>query len=73
MVMLRLTDNLILLYRTNTFKNISQNQKIGQNIQVLFPLVVVLMVIYCAALPYWSNKTWFLLCCCIVFYLLVVV
>ena len=52
MVMLRLTDNLILLYRTNTFKNISQNQKIGQNIQVLFPLVVVLMVIYCAALPY---------------------
>ena len=31
MVMLWVTDNLILLYRTNTFKNISQNQKIGQN------------------------------------------
>jgi len=42
---LRLTDNLILLYRTNTFKNISQNQKIGQLKNyyslVLFPLVVV--------------------------------
>ena len=48
---------MILLYRNSTTKNISQNHKIVhfENYSfslVLFPLVVVHIVIYCAALPY---------------------
>ena len=66
---------MILLYRNSTTKNISQNHKIvhlwyKHFSLVLFLLVVVHIVIYCAALPYWSNKACFLVVIVVWWYLL---
>ena len=55
-MLLGVTDIVILLYRTThprIYLRITKTVKaLATPLLVLFPLVVVLMVIYCAALPY---------------------